>query len=997
MKKIRLFLTGLLLVVTAAAYAQDITVTGTVTDASTGEGIAGATILLQGDATRWVMTDAMGAYTISVPSDGVLEVRFMGYTTQEIPVNGRSTVDVSMEIEAEMLDDVVVVGYGSARKISSVVGSASTVNKKVIANRPTANAADALQGQVSGLQVFTSSGEPSETATMRLRGVSSINASTTPLFILDGSPVSADVFSSLNSNDIESIVVMKDASSTAIYGSRAANGVIYITTKKGAVGEKPVVSLRAQYGVSQMTNHRMNLMNADQWFEFQTMINPDFQMTEYQAMSQNLGINTNWVDYFFKEAAPIWSLDASVSGASERTDYYISLGVFDQEGIAFDSNLSRYNIRTNVNTKVSDWLRMGMNIGLSYQEYQTTPYMGSSNGANSFGNIMFASNNLPAWLSPYAIKTDDAGNSYVDYSDELKYFDPVQQWNAYHVSDIQPITYTIARLNASTYQQITPIKGLTLRAQQSVEAYDWRASQKALPVADDEWPFTGSLPSASEAFERYYRLTFTNTAEYRFTVAERNNFAVLLGQEAIITDDESFSASSEGQSDLRQPYLQYGTEAIMPSWGKSEVNYNSYFARVSYDYDSKYFIDASWRLDGSSLFGVNKKYANFYSVGAMWDIKREEWMQGVSWIQDLRLKASYGTTGNSGISNYLSYGTVGAYGSRYNNGGLAWGVGTPPNPDLTWETVETLNIGVTARLWNFFGISVEFYNKMTRDMLMDIPYSYTTGYASGAGNIADMYNRGVDVDLSFDVIQTRDIYFNIKANFNYNQNRIASLFDGVDYYTLANTGLRMEVGHAWGEYYFVRSAGVDPRDGMQMWYDKNGNKTKVYSEENQVMTGKQRYAPWAGGIQLNFQWKGLYVGADFTWVAGNWILNNDKWFLTNPVDFPLYNMTTDMLNIWTHPGQQTDIPSLESTRQFDDSYLENASFLRLKNLQIGYSFPQHWMDKTGFLAGARIYAIARNLFTITQYSGYDPEVDSNIQMGVYPNTREFSIGVELTF
>ena len=316
-------------------------------------------------------------------------------------------------------------------------------------------------------------------------------------------------------------------------------------------------------------------------------------------------------------------------------------------------------------------------------------------------------------------------------------------------------------------------------------------------------------------------------------------------------------------------------------------------------------------------------------------------MQGVSWIQDLRLKASYGTTGNSGISNYLSYGTVGAYSSRYDNGGLAWGVGTPPNPDLTWETVETLNIGVTARLWNFMGVSVEFYNKMTRDMLMDIPYSYTTGYASGAGNIADMYNRGVDVDLSFDVIQTRDVYFNIKANFNYNQNRITSLFDGVDYYTIANTGLRMEVGHAWGEYYYVRSAGVDPRDGMQMWYDKNGNKTKVYSEEDQVMTGKQRYAPWAGGIQLNFQYKGLYVGADFTWVAGNWILNNDKWFLTNPVDFPLYNMTTDMLNIWTHPGQETNIPSLESTRQFDDSYLENASFLRLKNLQIGYSFPQH--------------------------------------------------------
>lgn len=995
MKKIRLFLTGLLLMVTAAAYAQDITVAGTVTDASTGEGIAGATVLLKGNTTQWVITDAMGAYSITVPSDGVLEVSFMGYTTLEIPVNGRSTIDAQLEMEAEMLDDVIVVGYGSARKISSVVGSASTVNKKVVANRPTANAADALQGQVSGLQVFTSSGEPSATASMRLRGVSSINSSTAPLFILDGAPVSSDVFNSLNSNDIESIVVMKDASSTAIYGSRAANGVIYITTKKGAVGEKPVVSVRAQYGVSSMTNHRMSLMNANQWFEFQQLVNPDFQMTEYQQLSQDLGVNTNWLDYLFKEAAPLWSLDASVSGASEKTDYYFSLGVFDQEGIAFSSGLTRYNIRSNVNTRIADWLKMGMNIGLSYQEYQTTPYM--SSGQNSFGNIMFAANNLPAWLSPYAFKEDADGNYYVDYSDELKYFDAVQQWNPYHLSNIQPINRDVLRLNASTYQEITPVKGLTLRAQQNLEGYDYRGSSKALPVASDEWPFAQESPGASEAFERYYRMTFTNTAEYRFTVAEKNSFAVLLGQEAILSDNESFSVSTNGQTDLRQPYINYGTQADIPSWSKSEINYNSYFARVSYDYDQKYYLDASWRIDGSSLFGENKKYANFYSIGAMWDIKREEWMQGASWLQDLRLKASYGTTGNSGIPyNYMSYATVGAYSAVY-NGGTAWGIATPANPDLTWETVETLNIGVTARMWNFLGVSVEFYNKMTRDMLMEIPYSYTTGYGSGWGNIGDMLNRGVDIDLSFDIVQTRDIYFGIKTNFNYNLNRIVSLFNGVDAYTLSNTGLRMEVGHPWGEYYYVRSAGVDPRDGMQMWYDKDGNKTKVYSEEDMVMLGKQRYAPWAGGLQLNFQYKGLYIGADFSWVAGNWILNNDKWFLTNPTNFPNYNMLTDMLNIWTHPGQETNIPSLESTRQFDDTYLENASFLRLKNLQIAYSFPQKWMDKTGFLGGARIYAIARNLFTITEYSGYDPEVDSNIQMGVYPNTKEFSIGVELTF
>ena len=985
----------LLLVVTAAAYAQDITVTGTVTDASTGEGIAGATILLQGDATRWVMTDAMGAYTISVPSDGVLEVRFMGYTTQEIPVNGRSTVDVSMEIEAEMLDDVIVVGYGSATKISSVVGSASTVNKKVIANRPTANAGDALQGQVSGLQVYSSSGEPSSSVSMRLRGVNSISSSSTPLFILDGAPVSSDVFTTLNSNDIENIVVMKDASATSIYGSRAANGVIYITTKKGTRGDKPVVSLRAQYGVSQMARHKMDLMNGEEWFLFQEKVYGDsYQMTEYQAMARKLGIDTDWQSYFLNEAAPVWSLDASVSGATDKTDYYISLGAFDQEGIAFNSNLSRYNIRTNINTKVNDWLKMGMNIGMTYQEYQTTPYMTS--GQNSFGNVMFAINNLPRWFSPYALKTDESGNPYVDYNEKLNDWSAVGSaiYDPTYLSEIQPSVRTIARVNASAYQEITPIKGLTLKAQQSVEGYDYRGSSKALPVED--WPFSSDTPGASEAFERYYQLTFTNTAEYRFDVADKNHFSVLIGQEAILSNDESFGASSNGQSDLRQPYINYGTQADIPSWSNSKITYNSYFARATYNFDEKYYLDASWRIDGSSLFGENKRYANFYSVGAMWDIKREEWMQGVSWIQDLRLKASYGTTGNSGIPyNYMSYGTVGAYGSVY--GGTAWGVSTPPNPDLTWETVESLNIGVTARMWNFLGVGLEFYNKVSRDMLMEIPYSYTTGYSSGWGNIADMLNRGVDVDLSFDIIQTRDIYFNITTNFNYNYNEILSLFDGVDYYTIENTGLRLEVGYPYGEYYYVRSAGVDPRDGMQMWYDKDGNITKTYSEGNAVMTGKQWFAPWSGGIQLNFQYKGLYVGADFTWVAGKYMWNNDRWFLTNPTEFPTFNMTRDMLNIWTKPGDVTNIPGINSTRQSDDTLLENASFMRLKNLQISYSFPQHWMDRTGFLAGARIYAIARNLFTITEYTGYDPEIDSNLQLGAYPNTREFSFGVELTF
>ena len=839
-----------------------------------------------------------------------------------------------MEIEAEMLDDVVVVGYGSARKISSVVGSASTVNKKVIANRPSANAGDALQGQVSGLQVFTSSGEPSEDVTMRLRGVNSINAGTEPLIVLDGAPVSSSVFNALNSNDIESIVVMKDASSTAIYGSRAANGVIYITTKKGTKGEKPVVNLRGQYGFSTMMEHKIDLMDSNEWFTFQKMMDPNFTLTPEMELAQTLGINTNWREYFFRETAPVWSADLSVSGASDKTDYY---------------------------------------IGVSYQDYITNGFASQS---NNFGyNPIHASNYYLPWQTPYEIKTDEQGKSYVDYSSERNYFPETNLYNIYYLMDLQPQSYTTARLNGSTYLELTPIKGLTIRAQQNLEAFDYRMKAYAKP----EDPFIDQGTHA-ESFQRYYQMTFTNTAEY------------------LLNKSDQFGATANGLTDWRNNLLTQGDPALTSlSNSISEATFNSYFARLSYNYDSKYYIDASWRIDGSSRFGTDSRYANFYSVGAMWDIKREEWMQGVSWIQDLRLKASYGTTGNASIGNYEWIGTIDQYGLY--NSAMAWGLGTPENLNLTWETVEALNIGVSARLWNFMDVNVEFYNKMTHDLLMGIPYSYTTGHGSGAGNAGSMLNRGVDVDLSFDVIQTRDIYFNIKANFNYNYNEITELFGGRSEYTVPGTGVSYQTGYPYGEFFAVRSAGVDPRDGMQMWYDKDGNITKNFSSDYAVMTGKQMFAPWSGGIQLNFQYKGLYVGADFSWVADKWMINNDRFFLTNPTFLTTQNGSAEMLNMWMTPGQITNIPCKDSPRAegVNETILEDASFLRLKNLQISYEFPKKWMDRTGFIAGFRVYAIARNLFTITKYSGYDPEVDGNLQLGVYPNSRQFTIGAEFTF
>ncbi len=996
MKKIRLILAGLFMMMASVAFAQNINVTGTVTDASTGETIIGAAVVLNGDNTVYAYTDAFGEFTLQVPADGVLRVEFTGYKTVEIPVNGKTVLDIQLDVAAEMLEDVVVVGYGTAKKISSVVGSASTVKNSVTMNRPSANVGDALQGQVSGLQIYSSTGEPSASVSMRLRGVNTINADSSPLFVLDGTPVSAAVFSALNSNDIENIVVMKDASSTAIYGSRAANGVIYITTKKGKSKDRAEVRLTGQYGFSTMVNHNMDLMNTQQWFDFQKLVDPNYKLTPDQQLALDLGIDTEWIDYYFKETAPVWSADLSVSGASEKSDYYISLGAFSQEGTAPGSDMSRVSLRTNVNTKATKWLQMGANLGLSYQ----TAHSGFLTTASTTQNNPINSSNwnLPYW-TPYEIVTNpETGESYVDYNSIPNFNEQYQFWDTFFLVSMQPNNTNYIRLNGSTYIQINPIKGLTFKAQQGLDSYDYRYTYKQIPTSAEDGPFQSA--SAGESFSRYYQFTFTNTAEYNFDI-HKNNFSILLGQESLFDRAEGFGISVSGLTDWRNNLINQAPQENVgsPSYSLAESAFNSYFARLSYNYGEKYFLDASWRMDGSSLFGKDNQYANFYSVGAMWDIKRESFLQRESWIQDLRFKVSYGTTGNSGIGNYLAFGLVSPYSTTY-DGNMAWGIASSSNPDLTWETIETLNVALTARLWNFFNFSAEFYNKVTHGLLMSIPYSYTTGFGAGVGNAGDMLNRGIDIDLGFDIVQTRDLYFGVTANFSYNYNEILELFNGRDEYTQGNSTISMQVGYPYGELYAARHAGVDPRDGMMMYYDLDGNKTKQYSDDYKVMTGKQAFAPFAGGIQLSFQYKSLYIGADFSWVAGKYMFNNDRYFLANPNDAVAgYNGLAELLDMWVTPGQITDVPSINSPYNMimHDGFIENASFLRLKNLQVSYSLPQKWMDRTGFIRGFKIYAVARNLFTITEYSGYDPEVDSPVSMGVYPNSRQFTVGAEFTF
>ena len=987
MRKVKFFLTVLSLLAVSFAWAQNIAVKGTVTDQS-GSPVPGVTVLLQG-STNGTSTDVDGNYGITVPSNGTLVFSLVGMKTVSVPVNNKAQINVVMEEDAVLLEDVVVLGYGSAKKISSVVGAATTVKKQVFQNRPVASAGDALQGQVAGLQVFTSSGEPSATVSMRLRGVNSINASNTPLFILDGSPVSSSVFTTLSSNDIENITVLKDASSTAIYGSRAANGVVYITTKKGA-SEKPTVKVSAQYGVSSVASNPQEMCNTEQYFQLREMIDPalktNAQFQELKRFRIENNFNFDWRDWILNESAPTVSGDLSIAGRTEKMDYYVSFSAFDQKGVEPESMLTRYGVRSNINSKVTNWLKVGLNLGLTYQETSTAGYSGTG---NSWYNPM----NIADWSLPYAVPydilTDNAGN-FTGFGAEQDYIEDMGLYNYFYLIKWQPLTKDYVRLNGNTYQEITPIKGLVIRAAQAIEAFDYRASSKVL--TDPKKLFT---TSATENFTRDYTLTSTNTAEYKFTIGEKHNVVVLAGHESIINQYEAFQAKSSGMSDNRVNNVNQGTKFEQPSYSFSEKAYNSYFARLNYDFSDKYFFEATYRKDGSSLFGKNKRYADFYSIGANWNAKRESFLEDVEWLNKLNVRVSYGTTGNSGISEYLANGLIGSS-SQY-DGKETWGLSQVENPDLTWETVESTNIGINARLFDFVDVEVELYNKNTKDMLMEIPYSYATGFSGGWGNIGNMNNKGVDVTLGFNVISTKDMTFNVSGTFNYNKNEITKLFGGRDEFVVANTGIKYQVGKPLGEFYYTRWIGVDPATGKQLWLDKDDNVTSVFSEDDAVFTGKQRYAPVAAGLQLDFAWKDLSVSANFSGVFGKWTISNTRYFIENSNFVADQNQSAAMLNMWQKPGDITTIPAAGEAIEFDTHLLENASFVRLKNLQVSYNLPKTWMKKTGFLTGARVYAIGRNLLTFTEYTGYDPEVDSNLQLGNYPNSKQFSFGVELTF
>ena len=1001
-KKLLLLLT-IVLSTSMMSMAQDTkTVTGVVLDGLDGSPLPGATVTITGNTAIGVSTDFDGKFTLNVPTaTKTITVAFVGMQSAIVDVTTNTTLRIVLKEDAELVDEVVVMGYGSAKKLGSVTGSVATVNADKIHNIPTANFTDALQGQVAGLSVLSASGEPTASASIRMRGINSISAGVEPLFILDGSPITYEVFNALNPSDIASVTVLKDASSTAIYGSRAANGVIVLTSKKGKMGEKPTVRIGAMYGVSNMINSGTKMMNSQQYMKFQEILDPTIKndpnwINHKNIVTQN-DINTDWTDYVYRDNAPTYQLSASINGGSENTNYYLSLNQFSKEGIEPQSGVHRTSLRFNEDIRFNDIFKLGFDVNLSYNKSETNPEQNASDGIYTTNPTVFARLARPD-DSPRYYTLDKNGKAI--FGKRADYLHYSKLFNPYYLADCRDRASNTIHLDASIYEQFTPVNGLILRVAQALSSYDDQYTSITKPVDAYVSPMgdrvdmfgDGSSASRTESAQRYYQLTSTNTAEYMFDINKKHMFTVLLGHESIISKSDGFSAYRAGLTDPDLLLITNATEEPVVSQSVVETVVNSFFGEVAYDYSDKYFLSASIRRDGSSRFSQDHRWSTFWSVGGRWNMMKESFMEDLqSWVNQLDLKASYGTTGNSSIG--LASGQGVQYGGE---SGLV--ISQSSVKDLTWETVAQANVGFETRLFNRFTLGVEYYHKTTSDMLLSIPYSYTTGFSSGPGNIGSMVNKGVDIDINVDIINNPDMYWGVKANFNYNKNEITELFNGLDEYVISNSGLKLQVGKPFGEFYLVERSHIDPRDGKQVWYDADGNLTKTYdATNNSVFTGKQRFAPWTGGFGTTFQWKGLSVSADFTWALGKYAMNNDLYFYENAAMGGTYNQSESMLNMWTSPGQITDIPAASEQIQMDDHLLEDASFCRLKKLTIGYNLPETWFSNMQFVKGVNVYATGRNLLTFTKYTGFDPEPDSNVIQFNYPNTREYIIGCEITF
>ncbi len=974
---ILLFVTFLLCAI--QTYAQEsFTVTGVVTSADDGETLIG--VAIQQDGTSYgAITDIDGSYSIKISGvdQATLIFSYLGMEEQRHVVNAKTEVlNVALKSTSQMVEDVVVVAYGTRQK-GTIAGSVSTVKGEALESVPAAGFDQALQGKTPGLQVTSVSGEPSKAASFQIRGTNSINSGTSPLFILDGVPIESSDFNTISPSDIESVTILKDASSTSIYGARAANGVVVITTKRGTNSkDKARITFRTQLGFSNLARTKWNLMNTEERIQYEKEIGLDDNQ-DYDILSKT---NINWMDMVFNDRAFLQSYDLSVAKATDKSNFFISGNFYDQDGIAQSSKFRRYSIRANSDVKATDKLKVGNNTMVTFEEISQ-----ADDGQYALYTPISASRFMLPYWNPY--KEDGSLASSKDGS-----------WTGTGVNPIEwmennPLTYKKYKLMNVLYAEIEPIEGLTIRSQFGADYSHQTADMKSFP----SFPQNNNSGTAGKSSNDVMSLNITNTINYKFYKNQVHSFNFMVGQEGVDYLSEGFQVITQGQNNDDLTTLSNGTRAT--SWGNTYASYAylSFFGRAEYNYDFKYYVDFSIRSDASSRFGKNGRWGTFWSVGLMWNMKKEKFMENIEWLNNVQFSFSTGTSGNSSIPNYDHLELVGGGADYFGNPGIA--PTNQGNEDLGWEKLWSTNIAAHFTFLNNINLDVEFYNKLTTNMLMSVPQSYTNnGFGFRWDNVGAMVNRGVEVQLALDVVRAGHFTWNIDGNFSHNKNKITELYNGLDEYEISGSSVKLVKGHSVSELYMNRYAGVNPVNGEPLWYDKNGNITNEFNESDKTMTGKSYIAPWQGGFGTTFSWKGLSLNAQFSWIAKRYVINNDRFFEESNGLYATYNQSKRLLyDRWKNPGDITDIPKHGYTTEFDTRLLEDASFLRLKNLMLGYSLPSSLMKKTNFFSNIKVYAQAQNLLTFTKFTGIDPEGVGNVYAAQYPMSRQYSFGLELAF
>lgn len=986
---------------------QTVQVRGTVTDAR-GVTLVGVNVVVL-NTTLGTVTDLSGNYRIEVPGEQtVLQFSFIGYNTRTVIVGSQRVINVVLEEDTQDIEGVVVVGYSTKRQ-SELSSSVSVVSEEQLKGVVTNNLETMLQGKVPGLVVSNTRGRPGDGTTIVIRGVGSIGAGYDPLYVVDGI-----IGGSANPADIESITVLKDAAATGLYGSRAANGVIVITTKKGQAG-KTRVNYNGSFGPSYHRDVNFDVMNSAQLFEYQStglrnyfdervaagdanFVGKDFnQYRESILPSSLLNIDTDWRD-LLSRTGNVQRHQISVSGGDQKTTFYLSGNYYSELGTIINYDYQNIDFRANLQHKISDMFTLSARINANTNQRPNEPRW---NGAYKQYD-----SNMP-WDDPYeadgvtAYNPVQTGTRWIG-NEKMNYF-----YDSQHYNDItKNMGYgTDLRLEAKFTEWMT----FSTSNRIGLWGSDWTQLMDKYFIAS--YMDNGRL-SQTYSYGNSYLTSNLFNLQHSFG---EHNFAGILGQEYSYSQSQSTGAVG---TDI-VPGLSALSSAGKPngvSGAKSETGFMSYFAQADYNYSSKYFLVGSVRRDASSRFGANNRWATFYSVGGSWIANKESFLKDVSWIDLLKFRLSYGTTGNANISAYLSLGTYSFSSAGTYDGNSGARPARLPNPDLTWEMAKTTNFGVEFAVFKRAKLEVDLYNRLNTQLLQAVPLSAASGFTSQQQNVGSMRNRGIDVNLT-GMIVNREFKWEANVNVNINDNKVLSLNKGED--ISSGSYMRIREGQPLRYFYMKEWAGVDPANGDPLWIrweDANGNiihgadnktpanikTTNLYAQASNLFI-RSAYPDWVGGVRNDFSYKNFTMSILTNFAVGNWQYFNQRQSSDSDGAYTNYNQMLMNKNWsrWEKPGDIATHPKLvyggnKQSNNVSSRYLEDASFLRLQNITIGYAFPERIL----MLQGLRMFVSMDNLLVFTKYSGADP--DTNFENPVitadatssrYSPTRKIIFGI----